>query len=130
MTTSKKIRTTLVCVLGAFVWTAWVDAIQKAHPTHETFTGARAETLRNLIRNENEKLEQREAKRRTAVNGLETELKNLGYDLITTYSNPDEIVFTSSDFAQTDHRVAFLSLLRSRNREAARAVFARSACKL
>ncbi|MGH9664045.1 MAG: hypothetical protein ACRD9L_06455, partial [Bryobacteraceae bacterium] len=44
---------------------------------------------------------------------LAKNLKNRGYDLTVTQSNiPNEIVVTSSDFADTDHRVRFLSFMR------------------
>jgi hypothetical protein len=50
----------------------------------------------------------------TAVRDLQKSLTNLGYDLAVTRSDvDDEIVITSEDFGETDHRVRFLSFLRS-----------------
>jgi hypothetical protein len=52
-----------------------------------------------------------------AVSELAVELKNLGYDLSvkTKSDGPDEIVITSSEFNDTDHRVRFLSFMRGKN---------------
>lgn len=53
--------------------------------------------------------------RHAAVAQLRVDLKALGYDLTVTESEvPDEIVITSSEFADTDHRVRFLSFLRGK----------------
>lgn len=50
----------------------------------------------------------------TAVRDLQDSLKNLGYDVTVTRSDvDDEIVITSGDFGDTDHRVRLLSFLRS-----------------
>jgi hypothetical protein len=50
-----------------------------------------------------------------AVVELEKDLRNRGYDLKVSGSDtPDEVVITSSDFADTDHRVQFLSAMRSK----------------
>ena len=51
---------------------------------------------------------------------LQRKLRNLGYDLTVAQSDkPGELTITSKDFDDTDHRVRFLSLLRSRNSPAA-----------
>jgi hypothetical protein len=51
-----------------------------------------------------------------AVHELQIQLKNLGYDLKTSTSKvPNEIIITSKDFADTDHRVKFLSFIRNHN---------------
>jgi hypothetical protein len=67
-----------------------------------------------------------EKKLRTAAPGdLQDSLKNLGYDLTVAQSDkPDEIVITSKDFDDTDHRVRFLSFLRGRNSPAVGACLA------
>ncbi len=53
--------------------------------------------------------------RAASIKGLESELKNRGYDLTATESEaPDEIIITSSDFSDTDHRVRFLSTVRAK----------------
>jgi hypothetical protein len=52
----------------------------------------------------------------SVIRELQEKLRNLGYDLTVTRSEkPDEIVITSADFGDTDHRVRFLSFLRGRN---------------
>jgi hypothetical protein len=57
------------------------------------------------------------------VSDLGVELRNLGYDLkVNTNSDvPEEVVITSSEFDDTDHRVRFLSFMRGRNSPASRA---------
>jgi hypothetical protein len=53
-----------------------------------------------------------------AINQLSADLKNLGYDLSVEAGGsdaPTEIVITSSEFSDTDHRVRFLSSIRGRN---------------
>jgi hypothetical protein len=50
-----------------------------------------------------------------AVVELEKDLRNRGYDLKVSGSDtPNEVTITSSDFADTDHRVQFLSAMRSK----------------
>jgi TPR repeat protein len=57
-----------------------------------------------------------EESRRVALNDLQRELKNLGYDLTVAQSDQlNEVLITSKDFGETDHRVRFLSFLRGRN---------------
>ena len=54
--------------------------------------------------------------RMTAIRDLQNSLRDLGYDLTVAQSDKkDEIVITSRDFDDTDHRVRFLSFLRRRN---------------
>jgi hypothetical protein len=51
----------------------------------------------------------------TAITQLAGDLKNLGYEFTVEPSDsPDEVTITSSDFAETDHRVRFLSFMRGR----------------
>jgi hypothetical protein len=53
----------------------------------------------------------------TAIRQLSSELKNVGYDLSvgTSSNSPEEIVITSPDFDDTDHRVRFLAFVRGRS---------------
>jgi hypothetical protein len=55
--------------------------------------------------------------RSIAVTQFALDLKNLGYDLSVKVNHdvPNEIVLTSSEFGDTDHRVRFLAFMRSRN---------------
>jgi hypothetical protein len=48
---------------------------------------------------------------------LQAEIRNLGYsvDVSVSKDKPGELVITSSDFSDTDHRVRFLALLRRRS---------------
>jgi hypothetical protein len=53
-----------------------------------------------------------------AITQLSSDLKNLGYELSVEAGGadaPTEIVITSSDFDETDHRVRFLASIRGRN---------------
>lgn len=55
--------------------------------------------------------------RSIAVTQFALDLKNVGYNL-SVKINPDvshEVVITSSDFSETDHRVRFLAFIRSKN---------------
>jgi hypothetical protein len=73
---------------------------------------ARKSELRQAVEAEKQAKEARQA----AVVQLRADLKNLGYDLTLGQSDaPEEIVITSGEFAQTDHRVRFLSFLRGKN---------------
>jgi hypothetical protein len=59
-----------------------------------------------------------------AIRNVENNLKSLGYSVAVSHSNVrDELVMTSSDFGDTDHRVKFLSFLRSRRSPAFEACF-------
>lgn len=63
--------------------------------------------------------------RAAAVRELQEQLRNLGYELTVAQSEKaDEIIITSRDFAETDHRVRFLSFIRGRNSPAAGVCFA------
>jgi hypothetical protein len=54
--------------------------------------------------------------RAAAVTELEKDLRNRGYDLTVSGSEtPDEVIITSADFADTDHRVQFLTAMRSKH---------------
>jgi hypothetical protein len=67
---------------------------------------------------EQQQREQQQTKsaRKGAVEQLQEDLKNLGYQLSVDESDvPDKIVITSSDFDDTDHRVRFLSFVRGKN---------------
>jgi hypothetical protein len=56
------------------------------------------------------------AGRAAAVIELEKDLRNRGYDLkVSVSETPDEMIITSSDFTETDHRVQFLSATRSKH---------------
>jgi hypothetical protein len=59
--------------------------------------------------------EAEEAAKEAAVSSLQSELKNLGYELTVVESEePGEVIITSKDFDDTDHRVRFLSVLQRR----------------
>jgi hypothetical protein len=59
---------------------------------------------------------ERATNRAAALIELEKNLRNKGYDLTVSGSEmPDEVVITSSDFADTDHRVQFLAAMRSKH---------------
>jgi hypothetical protein len=61
-----------------------------------------------------------EEARKAALRNLQDSLKNLGYDLTVAQSDKaDELIITSKDFGDTDHRVRFLSFLRAPNSPAA-----------
>ena len=46
---------------------------------------------------------------------LQANLKDLGYDVKVSASDlPGEVVITSEEFADTDHRVRFLAMMRGR----------------
>jgi hypothetical protein len=68
------------------------------------------------IRQERNAVEQARKSRASAIAQLQTDLKNLGYDLsVSDYDGAGEIAITSSNFDDTDHRVRFLAFLRGRN---------------
>jgi hypothetical protein len=53
--------------------------------------------------------------RANAISQFGSDLKNLGYELTVEASEArNEIVITSTEFSETDHRVRFLSFLRGR----------------
>jgi len=71
------------------------------------------------------KIRRRKAAPGIAIKQLETDLKNLGYDLtVSNSSTAGEIVVISSDFNDTDHRVRFLAAMRGRNLPTAEACYA------
>lgn len=90
----------------------------------EKLEGAK-EAERQRIAEARESAQLAEQGRKTSLRDLENNLKNLGYDLMVAQSDkPDEVVITSKDFDDTDHRVRFLSFLRSRDSPAAQACLA------
>ncbi len=86
---------------------------------------AAKEAERQRIAEARESARLAEQGRKTSLRDLENNLKNLGYNLMVAQSDkPDELVITSKDFDDTDHRVRFLSFLRSRDSPAAEACLA------
>jgi uncharacterized FlaG/YvyC family protein len=74
------------------------------------------EAEREAIARRRQAAEAVEQDRRTAVRDLQSDLKNLGYDLTVSQSDkPNELIITSKDFDDTEHRVRFLAFLRGRN---------------
>jgi hypothetical protein len=68
------------------------------------------------IAQERETAKAAENARKAAIRDLQDNLKNLGYATTVGPSDkPEEIVITSKDFGDTDHRVRFLSFMRGRN---------------
>jgi hypothetical protein len=60
--------------------------------------------------------QQAKASQSSALDQLRTDLKNLGYDLTVEGSEtPGEVIITSPEFDDTDHRVRFLSFIRGKN---------------
>jgi hypothetical protein len=53
--------------------------------------------------------------RALVVSGFGALLKEKGYDLDVKANSDYEIIITSSEFSDTDHRVRFLSFIRSKN---------------
>jgi hypothetical protein len=48
------------------------------------------------------------------IHGVEVKLRELGYDLrVSAPGNANEVVISSGDFSDTDHRVRFLAYIRS-----------------
>lgn len=66
-----------------------------------------------------------EERRQTAVRDLQDHLTNLGYDLTVAQSDKhDEIIVTSKDFGDADHRVRFLAFLRRETSQSTEACLA------
>ncbi len=74
------------------------------------------DSITNSAAAQQKQQEQTKAARKGAVEQLQTDLKNLGYQLTVDESDaPDKIIITSADFDDTDHRVRFLSFVRGKN---------------
>jgi hypothetical protein len=77
---------------------------------------ARLRTRDAAIKQANAGQKEAAVSRANAVSQLGSDLKNLGYDLAVERSGTqDEIVITSSEFSETDHRVRFLAFLRGKS---------------
>jgi ABC-type protease/lipase transport system fused ATPase/permease subunit len=78
--------------------------------------GAAKKAARQRVEDARQAAQLADESRRTAVHDLQAGLRSLGYDLTVSQSDePGEIVITSREFDDTDHRVRFLSLLRGRD---------------
>jgi hypothetical protein len=87
----------------------------------EAQLSARESDLRQAVEAQKQVKEAQKA----AVVQLRADLKNLGYNFTVAQSEfPEEVVITSGEFAETDHRVRFLSFLRRKNSPALAGCFA------
>jgi len=70
--------------------------------------------LQDMKEDEGNRAQVKQTKIATAPE-LEAQLRNLGYEVTVSYDTktPDEIVITAKDLDDTDHRVKFLSIIRS-----------------
>lgn len=101
------------------------EALRHAQSITKGAVALQARVIEAEITEAREQTRLAEENRKAAISGLQTELKNRGYELIVSRSDkPKEITIASKDFSDTDHRVQFLSYLRGRNGPAGRACIA------
>lgn len=68
---------------------------------------------------------QQNEQKRSAGRDLKADLKNLGYEYdVEVDVSKNEIIITSTDFENTDHRVRFLSFLRGKHHPTSGVCFA------